>query len=50
MVEDSISTVFTTALANFDTELLTVAAGALGVGLIVLGLTRGWGLVKRFTK
>jgi hypothetical protein len=42
--------VFSSAMTDFGAQLLTIAAGAIGVGILVLGLTRGWGLVKRFTK
>lgn len=45
-----VSNVFTSAMTDFSGELLLVAAAAIGVGIVVLGLTRGWGLVKRFTK
>ncbi|WP_448060803.1 hypothetical protein [Cellulomonas hominis] len=47
---EGISTMFSTALAGADTELLATAGVAVGIGVILLVVTRGWGLIKRFTK
>lgn len=40
----------TTAVTDMGPQLLQVGGVALGVGVIVLLLTRGWGLIKRFAK
>lgn len=40
----------TSGISDFGPQLLTVAGVAIGVGLLRLGLARGWGMVKQFTK
>lgn len=50
MTDPTVVSIFTDGLTGFGPQLLGVAGAAVGIGLLVLGLTRGWGLVKRFTK
>lgn len=50
MADPTVVSTITDALTGFGPQLLGIGGAALGVGIIVLGLTRGWGLVKRFTK
>lgn len=45
-----VTTTITGALAGFGPQLLAIGGAAIGVGILVLALNRGWGLVKRFTK
>lgn len=39
--------IITTALADYKTELLAVAAIGLGLAVIVWGIPRGWRFVKK---
>jgi hypothetical protein len=50
MEDPTVVSTITGALTGAGPQLLQIGGAALGVGLIVLLLTRGWGLVKRFTK
>lgn len=43
-------TTITTATSDMGTELLTVGGAAIGVGVLVFVLRRGWGFFKSLTK
>ncbi len=45
---DAVATI-TAAVADLGQDLTGVAAVGLGVGVSIFALTRGWGLLKRFT-
>lgn len=50
MTTPTVTSVFTDGITAFTPQLLAIAAAAVGVGFLILGLSRGWSLVKRFTK
>lgn len=50
MTDPTVVSTITTGLADFGPQLLGVAGAAIVVGLLRLGLVRGWSLVKIFTK
>lgn len=45
-----VSDALTGAIADLGPELLIIGGVAVGVGVIVLLLRRGWGLIKGFSK
>ena len=47
-MEPTALSVITDALTEFQGAVLPIAGAALGVGAVVLAVTRGWRLAKRF--
>lgn len=43
---DPVTTLFTTATTNLQTELLAIAGIALGVGVIIFAISFGWRWAK----